>query len=157
MDVQTISIYIAIISAVISLGSLLFNWWSTIRAMEPHISPSAVKSATQYAYSIDNKGGGPALITMVEYYVNQINLPKDAFEKELSTVVNGLGIPNSKSLTTLGNNSVVGAGESIQLLAITCLVNHATYIQQLDDAIKLRVVIQYKSVHGKKKTFDSDD
>jgi hypothetical protein len=157
VQIEIISIYIASASAFISLGSFLFNWWSTIRGMEPHISGSVCKASNNYSYSICNKGGGPALIQKTNYYLNKQDLPKDEFEKKIKIVIESLSVPHSQSITTLGDKSIIGAGETTDLLAIVSHVHHPTFIPQLNEMMNLRIVIQYKSVHGKKKVFDSDD
>ena len=97
------------------------------------------------------------MIQKTNYYLNKQDLPKDEFEKKIKIVIESLSVPHSQSITTLGDKSIIGAGETTDLLAIVSHVHHPTFIPQLNEMMNLRIVIQYKSVHGKKKVFDSDD
>lgn len=157
MKIEIISLLIAIASASISLASFIFTRWSTIKAMEPHITGFESNSRNSYGYSISNKGGGPAVFNGVDYYLNDKKLPKDDFVTDIQTHIETLGFHHTLSITTLGEAGILGVSETINLFIIQSPIENDPFLANLHSNIAPRIVIRYKSVHGKNKEFDSYD
>lgn len=122
----------------------------------PTLLGSEVEDPAGYSYSIQNKGSGPAWFEKVEYFLDgkplrDTNLT-DTVRKELADA----GIRCQLSVTQPAQENVLQAGEQITLVKI---VAHAADAQKLKaiPSSRLGVRITFKSVHGKRHTWASDD
>ena len=153
----TFSNVLASIAALVALASFIFTWWSTVRTLEPYLTASEYSGEGIYSYAISNKGGGPALISKVEYYAAGNSLTKDKFIEAIKLELKNFGMPVGFHTTTLGEKSIIGCHDNIELVKITYHMAESETWKGIESRLKLRLVIQYKSVHGKLKPFDSDE
>lgn len=152
---QYVSEAISIAALALSAFAFAENRRNNRIGQAPALFANEVDDPAGYSYAIQNKGGGPAMFERVEYFLDGKPLDtslSEAIRKELASA----GIRCRLSVTQPAQENVLQAGEQIMLVQIA--VNEA-------DAAKLKAIpsnrlgvrITFKSVHGKRRVWASDD
>ena len=107
-----------------------------------------------YRYSISNPGTASAYLSYVDYYVDSKPVDIEVFRKAIVDYVSGFGVANQLTTTFPGSNSVLAAGDSIDIVRIQFLPTEYSTREQRDPS-RFRIKIGYKSALGETDEFDS--
>jgi len=109
---------------------------------------------TGYSFSITNKGNGPAYFKKVQYFLNLQPIEDKPLGESVKDILNKNDIRHSSSITNLGQQGVMAAGEEITLAKIAFPLEDSEKFQNLDQEFAVRII--YSSLHGNEQVWCSD-
>jgi hypothetical protein len=151
-----VSLIIAILALLVSTYSVYESRKSNRIGHEPVLVGHESESPTEYCYEIKNKGNGSAFFEKVEYFLNLQSLKDKSLKEAIREVLTKNGIRCQTTITNLGQESVMAPGETIVLAKIMLSLEETSKFEAITDA-KFAVRILYKSAHGNRKVWASDD
>lgn len=122
---------------------------------EPVIVSLEIESPTEYRFEIINKGKGTAFFENVEYFANLKPIDRELFSGAVMEMLTKEGIQASLTTTKPGHKCVMASGETIVLGSITFKPEDAVKFRKMDKEFGVRIT--YKSAHGYKKIWASND
>ena len=147
-------------SLTISVIALLVSGYSVYDARRsnrighaPAIVGNELESPTEYSYSIKNKGNGPAHFERVEYFFDSQPLEKP-FREAVYEALSSAGIRFESTITQLGQQTVMGAGEEILLGRIRFSDEDGKKFRELK-SFDIRII--YKSAYGDRNVWATND
>jgi hypothetical protein len=152
--------YISLIIAILALLASAYSVYETRKynriSQDPVIVANEKESEISYVYEITNKGNGPAYFTSVDSFFNLKKLEGSTLREKVLAHITEKGIRFKSTFTTLGQETVLAPGETVEIANITLHPDDAGKIQQIEDSV-FGVRIKYKSSHGVEKVWVSDE
>lgn len=146
---------ISLVALLVSVYTLYESRKNNRISEEPVLVGHECESQTTYRYEITNKGKGTAFFEKVEYFMNLRPLEEKSFRDAVRETLTEEEIRAESTITQLGQKGVMAPGETIVLGSISFSAEDAVKFKKMDKAFAVRIT--YKSAHGDKKIWASND
>lgn len=153
---QYVSVSISILAFAVSVISLIENRRNNRIGHSAEIRGHESENPTGYSYAIQNKGKGAAYFKKVDYFLDRKLLKDNSLREALANVLTQAGVRYELSITQPGQESILQAGEVMQLVKISVPLEDAARLKAIPSE-RFGVRILYKSVHGKNRVWVTDD
>ncbi len=150
-----ITLGISLLALLVSVYSLYESRRNNRINQEPVLAGHESESQTAYRYEITNKGNGTAFFEKVEYFLNLQPLDNKSFRDAVRETLTKEEIRAELTITHLGQKGVMSPGETIVLGSILFPAEDAIKFQNIGKEFAVRIT--YKSSHGDKKVWASND
>ena len=152
--------YVSLIIAILALLASAYSVYETRKhnrlSQDPVIVANEKESDTGYIYEITNKGSGPAYFYSVDSFFNLEKLVDSTLRERVRENLTERGIRFKSTFTTLGQETVMAAGETIELANIEIHPDDTEKMKNIEDSV-FGLRIKYKSSHGVEKIWVSDE
>ena len=153
---QHISEIVSIFALMISLFAFLENRRNNRIGLAPTLIGHEKQGLSEYSYSIQNKGRGPAYFTKVEYFLDQKPLNDTSLRDAIAKMLAEHAVRANFSVTHPAQQNVMQPGEELMLAKIGVIKEDAEKFAAIPSG-RIAVRITFKSGHGKKAVWASDD
>lgn len=150
------SIALSVLAILISAYSVYETRRNNRIGQQPTIVGERNQGPTEYSFVIKNKGNGPAFFERVEYFQNLQPSERKPIRDVVRETLQRKGIEFQSTVTELGQNSVMAAGEAITLAKIEFHPEDAAKFEAIDNA-QIDIRITYKGIYGDSLVWASDD
>ena len=144
---EYISITLSITAFLISIAGFWENRRNNRISKAPAIVGHESEGEAEYSYAIKNKGNGPAFFEQVECFLNGISLGEKPLRVAISELLGSHKIRYKLSVTNLGNQCVMAAGEEMVLVSVSVATEDIEKFKAIS-AAQFGIRIRYKSGHG---------